>query len=247
MKYRLLSAAIVVLCVLPFAAAQSVIVTPKKVVYKRSARNVPDFKRTFEVRYPIFSGKLKPAALRRLKSGTDYWRTFETKLADNLKDDHWLSSFDYVLKYNKHNILDIWLTMEGVGAYPDGETKYLVFDTRTGNKVDFPDLFASDRMPNLLSKIRAVIKRHESAIKDQEVLETLESYLETEPEFHPKPDQIEYKDLDFTIGDKGVTFLYDYNYAHVVQALEPTGEFFLSYPELKPFIRPEGLLARFVR
>ena len=247
MKYRRLSAAIVVLCVPPFAAAQSVVVTPKKVVYKRSVRNVPDFKRTFEVRYPTFSGKLKPASLRGLKTGTDYWRIFDTTLPDNLKDDTWLSRFDYVVKYNKHNLLDIWLIMEGVGAYPDGTTKYLVFDTRTGNKVDFPDLFMANRMPELLGKIRAVMKRTESEIKDEEMREALEAERETNPEFHPRPDQIGFKQLDFTISEKGVTFLYDYGYPHVVQALEPSGEFFLSYAELKPFIRPDGLLARFVR
>ncbi|HJS52283.1 MAG TPA: hypothetical protein VJ781_10320 [Pyrinomonadaceae bacterium] len=245
MKYRLSSAVIVALCVLPFAAAQSVVVTPKKVVNKRSVRNVPDFKRTFEVRYPIFSGKLKPAARRGLKSGTDYWSIFDTKLADNLKDDTWLSSFDYVVKYNKHNLLDIWLVMEGVGAYPDGETKYLVFDTRTGTRISFPDLFAAERMPELLSTIRAVVKREESKIKEEEVREALESYREIESGL--RPDQIEFKHLDFTISDKGVTFLFDYNYPHVVQALEPSGEFFVSYADLKPFIRSDGLLARFVR
>ena len=247
MKNRLLSAAIVVLCVLPFAAAQSVVVTPRKVVYKRTARSVPEHKRTFEVRYPVFTGKQSLDVRRRLKSGTDYWSIFDTKLADNLKDDHWLSSFDYVVKYNKHSILDIWLVMEGVGAYPDGETKYLVFDTRTGNKIDFPDLFSAERMPDLLSKVRSVIKRTESEVKDAEVREALEAERETNPEFHPTPDKIEFKHLDFTISDKGVTFLYDYGFPHVAQALEPSGEFFISYAELKPFIRSDGLLARFVR
>jgi len=41
--------------------------------------------------------------------------------------------------------------------------------------------------------------------------------------------------------------MYGYNFAHVEQALEPSGEFFLSYQELKPFVRTDGLLARFVR
>lgn len=231
-------------------AAQSVTVRPKKVIYKRTAKSVPDWKRTFEVRYPIFSGKLTPAALRGLKARTDYWRIFDIKLADNLRDDHWLSSLDYVVKYNKHNILDLWLIMEGVGAYPDGLVKHFVFDTRTGNKVGIPDLFAAPRMPALLLKIREVMKRTEAeAFKEsEEVREMLEGYREDQTEFHLKPDQIDFKNLDgFTISDTGVTFLYDYSYPHVAQALEPSGEFFISYRELKPFIRRDGLLARFVR
>jgi hypothetical protein len=244
----LLVVAVFVFCT--SAAAQSIVVTPKRVVYKRTGRNVPDFKRTFEVRYPIFSGKLTPVARRGLRSGTDYWRIFDMKLADNLRDDHWLSNLDYEVKYNKYNILDIWLFVEGVAAYPDGSSKYLVFDIRTGRKLDYSDLFISSRMRDLLSKIRAVMKHSEAeALKDsEEMRETLAYYRNFTPEFHPTPDKIEFKNLDgFTISDTGVTFLYDYGYAHVAQALEPPGEFFLSYAELKPFIRPDGLLARFVR
>ncbi len=56
------------------------------------------------------------------------------------------------------------------------------------------------------------------------------------------------KNLDgFSISSEGVTFIYDYGYPHVIKAIEPYGEFLLKWQELKPFIRPDGLLARFVR
>ncbi len=64
-------------------SAQSVTVRARKVVYNRTAKNVPDFKRTFEVRYPVFSGTLKPAVLQKLRSGTDYWKIFEMKSRRN--------------------------------------------------------------------------------------------------------------------------------------------------------------------
>jgi hypothetical protein len=232
------------------ASAQSVTVRPRKVVYKRTAKSVPDFKRTFEVRYPVFSGKLKPAVLQKLRSGTDYWRVFKISLAENLKDDHWLSSMDYEVTYNKNNILDIALTIEGIGAYPDGSTKHLVFDLRTGNRLSYTDVFTSARLPELLSKMRAVMKQKEDAAarESEEVREALANYRTTEAEFYPPIERVELKDLGgFSIGDSGVTFFYDYKYAHVVQALEPFDEFFLSYHDLKPFIRTDGLLAQFVR
>ncbi len=232
------------------AIAQSITVRPRKVVYKRTSKSVPDWKRTFEARYPIFGGKLTPATLRRLRSGTDYWSNFDIKLADNLRDDHWLSSLDYDVKYNKHNILDIWLIMEGVGAYPDGSIRHLVFDARTGKMLGIPDLFAASQMPDLLAKIRSVMRRHEDAsVKEsKEVRETLAYYRESSPEFHLTPEKIEFKNLSgFTVSDTGITFIYDYAFAHAVEALEPPGEFYLSYIELKPFIRTDGLLARFVR
>ncbi len=239
---------LVVLLTAAFVGAQSVTVRPRKVVYNRTAKSVPDFKRTFEVRYPMFSGKLRPAVLQRLKAGTDYWKIFKLSLAENLKDDHWLSSFDYDVTYNKRNILDIALTIEGIGAYPDGSTKHLVFDLRTGKTLSYADLFL--RLPDLLAKIRAVMKQKEDdAVKESdEVRETLANYRETAAEFHPPIEKIQLKDLDgFSIGEDGVRFFYDYNYAHVVQALEPFDEVLLPYGELKPFIRTDGLLAQFVR
>lgn len=248
MSRRRIFVSIIFIAFASVGAAQTVIVTPKRVVYKRTGRDVPKWKRTFELRYPVFSGGLTAKARRNLKEGTDYWRLFDQTLAENLKDDHWLSSFDYIVKYNKHNILDIELVMEGVGAYPDGETKYLVFDTRTGRRLNFPDLFESARLPDLLLKIRAVMKRKEAAETSGEIREMLASNRENEPDFYPTPDKIDLDDLDgFSINDRGVTFIYDYGYAHVAQALEPSGNFFISYPQLRSVIRRDGLLARFIR
>jgi len=250
MRRLTLGAVIILLVSGSFAAGQSVVVKSKKVVYKRTGKSVPEFQRTFEVDYPIFSGKLTPAALRSIRRQTDYWRVFDMKLADNLRREHWLSNFDYVVRYNKHNILDILLIAEGVAAYPDSAIRYFVFDTRTGRKLTVTDLFAGAKMPQLLMKLREVMKLHEAeAIRETaETRETLEYYREAYPDLHPTPDRFTFKDLDgFSISDSGVTFIYDYDFAHVVQALQPTGEFFLSYAELKPFIRMDGLLARFVR
>lgn len=233
-----------------FAAGQSVVVKSKKVVYKRTGKSVPDHQRTFEIDYPVFSGKLTPAALRSLRTQTDYWRVFNMTLAGNLRREHWLSNFNYVVRYNKHNILDILLIAEGVAAYPDSAIRYFVFDTRTGRKLSIADLFAAAKMPQLLEKIREVMRRNEAeAFKENaETRETLEYYREAYPKLHPKPDEFAFKDLDgFSISDTGVTFIYDYDFAHVVEALEPSNEFALSYAELKPFIRMDGLLARFVR
>jgi hypothetical protein len=250
MRSRCLCVALILASFGTAAIAQSVIVKPRRVIYRRTGTAVPDFKRTFAVRYPEFSGMLTGSSLINLRSGTNYWRIFDTTLAENLKDDHWLSSFDYTVNYNKYNILDISLFMEGVGAYPDGVTKFLVFDIRTGRKLDYSDLFTRANLPDLLSKIRSVMKRtEEAALKaSDEMRGVLADYRENSPEFHPSPDKIEFKDLQgFGINDSGVTFQYDYGYPHVAEALEPSGEFFISYRELKPFIRTDGLLARFIR
>lgn len=227
--------------------AQSIAVTSRKVVYKRTGRDVPKHKRTFEVRHLVFKGRSLVVS-RRLKAGTDYWKVFDMNLAENLRDDHWLSSFDFVVKYNKHNILDVWLVMEGVGAYPDGSIAYRVFDLRTGMRLDYRDLFLASRFDGLTKAIRETIKRSEASEASDDVRQMLSDRRENEPEFNPKPDEIDLDDLaGFSISDRGVTFIYDYGYPHVAEALEPSNELFLSYAELKEFIRPDGLLARFIR
>ena len=56
------------------------------------------------------------------------------------------------------------------------------------------------------------------------------------------------KDLDdFSVGPKGITFLYDAGFPHVIRALEPAGRYFFSYSALKPFIKRDGPLGQFVQ
>src|SRR4030095_76419 len=142
MRIRYLSVLILLIATVAIGAVgQAVTVKSRKVVYKRTAKNIPDWKRTFEVEYPVFSGKLTPAALKSIRSGTDYWRVFNMSLAANLKTEDWLSSAGYDVKYNDHNLLDILLFIEGEGAYPDGSSKDLVFDLRTGKKLTYADVF----------------------------------------------------------------------------------------------------------
>ena len=51
---------------------------------------------------------------------------------------------------------------------------------------------------------------------------------------------------DFSVGTKGLTFLYDAGYPHAIQAFEPNGRYFFSYSQLKPYIKRDGLLGQFV-
>ena len=48
----------------------------------------------------------------------------------------------------------------------------------------------------------------------------------------------------FRLDEKGVTFVYDFGFPHVSEALEPSGEYFLSWEELRPYVEPGGPLSR---
>jgi hypothetical protein len=60
--------------------------------------------------------------------------------------------------------------------------------------------------------------------------------------------KFERKDLDeFSVGPRGITFLYDAGFPHVIKALEPEGHYFFSYSDLKPYIKGDGPLGQFVK
>lgn len=233
--------------------AQSVNITAKKVIYKR-AGDVADHKREFEVTYPVIGSRIGSHVRRKILSNVDYWKVFDRSgndfsLKSEIEDGGWITNLYFDVKYNANNILDIWLMMDGVGAYPDTATKHIVIDLQTGKKLNIPDLFKRNKLISLRNAIRRKMKESEARLEASE-MEGLKFQRENGNynDFHPSPEKLELKDLDgFSISNKGVTFLYDYGYPHVSQAMEPSGEFFMSFKQLKPFIRNEGLLARFIR
>ena len=52
---------------------------------------------------------------------------------------------------------------------------------------------------------------------------------------------------DFSVGAKGITFLYDAGLPHVIKAFEPEGRYFFSYSELTPYLNRTGPLGQFIR
>ena len=50
---------------------------------------------------------------------------------------------------------------------------------------------------------------------------------------------------EFSVNDKGLTFLYDAGFPHVIQALQPDGRYFFSSAELRPYIKRNGPLGIF--
>lgn len=251
MKIKFLLFLLLLTAFSPNAFTQSVTVKPKKVVYTRKGKDVPKEKRTFDITYPIISGAISTAAKKKLENTISYWRVFKTTLQENLGEYHWLSELSYKLNYNKNGILDIALTQEGVGAYPDEQTVDLVIDLKTGAPVEFNDVFKAATAENLASLIDKKL-----AVEKAKIIQEIDRNNFGDATAEEKAaDKEQVNDLKFTvenlkefsIGDKGATFIYDAGFPHVIQALEPEGRYFFNWAQLKPFIRRNGLLARFVR
>jgi hypothetical protein len=62
------------------------------------------------------------------------------------------------VKYNRNGLLAIWLTSEGIGAYPDSMTKYLILNIGTGDVLSIENLFETLKLAQLRNLIRRKMK-----------------------------------------------------------------------------------------
>jgi hypothetical protein len=222
-------------------SAQSVIVAPKKIVYKRP-KPLMDFKKSFSVVRPKVRG-INPVIAKKIETTISYEKIFDFNLKDEIGEIQWLEEASYTVDYNKNDILGVTLSMMGTGAYPSEASQPVVVNLETGERVLAKDVFV--KLSDLATKGKqtqaAEIKRSIVEIKKENPDEENPALLFETADFTVA-------NLDrFSVSDKGITFWYDYGFPHVIQALQPEGRFFFSWTELKAFIKPDGLLARFNR
>jgi hypothetical protein len=221
----------------------SVVIEKRRVVLVRSgkfARDFPDRKRAI-LKYPVIKGPRNSEVLRKVRALLELKNIFDTSLQE-YREDTWLSEFDYEVNYNRNYILDITFTQSGVGAYPDTHTRHFAINLRSGEQIKAADAFNASSLDTLAAMVDKKLQA--------EIQQLIKSNPETndyDPELFSKL-KFKTSDLDdFSINDKGVTFLYDAGFPHVIQAAEPDGRYFFSYAQLKPYIRRDGPLGMFVK
>jgi hypothetical protein len=221
--------------------SQQVAVTGRKQIYTRP-KPITGFKKTFSIRRPIAKAAT-PALSRKITAEIDPVKVLDIRLQEELNESQWLSESDFEVVFNDSGMLTVMLWMEGSAAYSDGVTKYAVVDVEKGKRVTPADVFAD------FDGLIALVKKKQ----DAEVAEAIKT-IKANPDFADgDPKQLfEYTDFkaedlnNFAADMAGVAFFYDYGFPNVLKALEPEGELRLSWAEIKPFIRKDGLLARFV-
>jgi hypothetical protein len=231
------------------SAAEHAIIQRRRVVLIRSAELAKDFphKKRAVVTYPVISG-LSPAILRRVRSLLDFKNIFDYSLKE-YREDTWLAEFGYAVNHNADHLLDITFTQDGSGAYPDNQTKHFLINLRNGKVVKATDAFQSAKFAELAAavdkKLQAELKKIDEENETPNA-ETPEDKAMRREAYEALKFEVQNLD-EFSVGRKGVTFLYDAGFPHVIRALEPDGRYFFSYSELKPFIKPDGPLGQFVR
>ncbi len=223
-------------------AAQKVTVTKKKVTYTRKSPN-SEYKKTFTVEYPKVKAAT-PAISKKIEAALSYEKAFGFTIAEEMGDLQWLEAATYDAVFNYGKVLSVNLNIEGTAAYPSGSTKSVVIDTSTGVKQTAAMVFTDQK--GLLRMIAKDQKKEiEQAIKD----------LRNDPETND-PDPAELfegktftaKDLEaFSVDGKGVTFHYGYGFPHIMLAAEPSGYYFYRWDQIKPYIKPAGLLDTLAR
>ena len=164
-------------------------------------------------------------------------------LDENLNDYFWLDSLDYKVNFLGKGLLDITLMMEGSGAYPDGQSKTLVIDLVSGDRLFLPSEFAN--LGGLLRKIDAKRQTEIAAAKKEAQQEGVgsehfDSWL--------KRTKWSASTLEeFSISADGLTFLYDYGFPRVARALEPEGRFSFTWAEIDPYLKSDSKLKRLSR
>lgn len=242
MKQKFLFCLFLVIAFSPAAFAQSIIIKPKKVTYTRP-KPIDEYKKSFVVIYP----KVKASTLalsKKIENAISYEKAANISIKDEMGENQWLEIASYKVDYNKNGILEITLSAEGMAAYPSSFDATVVVDLRTGNRDRAVDVFTN--LAALAAKGRkaqqAEIKKANADYKkNPETADYDASMYFDEAKFA-------IKELDdFAFSDKGVTFIYDYGFAHVVEALQPEGRYFFTWAEMKPFIKSGGLFGKFVR
>lgn len=232
--------ALAAFCSLGFG--QSVIVTGKKVTYKRP-KPLTDEKTTFWINHPKVKAAT-PALSKRIEDAISFEKVIPLNIKEEVNEIQWLEEADYSVGYNKNGILTVTLSIYGVGAYPSSSTKTVVVDSRSGLRVKPAHIFVN------LKGLAAMVNKAQKA----EIRKAIEE-IKKDPDYQePNPESLftnarfTVEELnEFSIGSKGMSFIYDYGFPHVIQALQPGGNYFFNWNQLEPYIKRGGLLARFVR
>jgi hypothetical protein len=229
------------------AAQDRIMVQSRRVVVVRTGKEVRDFpeRKKAIVRYPIFRGLSDQAVLLRIQNSLTMKNVFDHTLEEFRRNSGFIA-FDYKLNYNKNYLLDITFTEDFEGAYPSVGTKHFLINLKNGKVVKAADAFNPDSLNALAGLVDKKLKAEVTELNkvnedDKSSGAEGKSWVRDEL----KKLQIGVKQLnEFLISDKGVTFLFDAGFPHAIQSLQPAGEYFFSYAELRPYIR-NGPLAVF--
>lgn len=145
---------------------------------------------------------------------------------------------DYTVHHNGDGLLSISIGHETMGAYPDGYSTEFLFDLGTGAQLTVTQLFRADALDGLASALDAKLQPMIAAARATEG-----DCGDLEPDMFDRHfTAAELSDL-FVV-DGAVSFVFPFDFPHVVQACEPDGTVSMTIGELAPFLAADSPLHR---
>lgn len=221
------------------AAGQSFEIKGELVTYTRPDPLV-EFKKTFTVNYPRVKAST-PALSSKIESLLSYEKAFDFTIEEEKTEQQWLEEADFDVPYMKNGLLSITLHITGSAAYPDHVVKRLNIDTVGGVRLFPKDVFRN------LAGLAARVKQMQAAeiVKAKRAMRKDPEAQDLDPNETFARANFRTTELNaFQVTEKGVTFYYDFGFPHVMKALEPDGEYHLSWKGIRPFVKPGSPLAK---
>lgn len=223
------------------ASGQGILITPHRVVYKRS-KPLSEDKARIVVDYPRVQGASRIIS-RRIERSISLERVLDLDLKREMSGDQWLESAGFVVNYNKNGILSITLSMSGTVQFYSTMERSVVVDLKSGKQVPAGSVFDD------LDGVRKMVSAHQQAEIEQALLDIpkIEGYADFDGARWFRDSRITLINLrEFSVSEEGVTFKYDYGFPRIMLEVQPPGVFLITWSELQPFIRRRGLLGKFV-
>src|SRR5215471_10384963 len=205
-----------------------VVIRQKTIILRRGEKG-RDYKEAI-IKIPDVTGISEPDVLRKVRSILGLKNVFGDSLEEirsEFEESFWLTEITYKVNYNANFILDITFFQSGVGAYPDTVIEHRIINLKTGDLLKAADVFKPSSLNTLAKLVEEAMRADlRSGIKkygdDEFAAERLKDEL--------RDAEFKTENLDnFSISDRGVTFLYDFGFPHVIKAVQPAGRYFFSY------------------
>jgi hypothetical protein len=208
--------------------------------YGKKGAAFPDGKQAI-ILYPVASGLADAVLMKKVQGAISLKQVLGQSLAEMQKDyldNNWLTEVSYRVNYNQDNILDLTYLVSGSAAYPSRFEKHVSVGLKTGKVLRARDLFKVEGFGAIAQTIEPMMQ--------QEILQKIAEFGKEDPDInrdlftkhHFQAKNVE----DFTIGKTGVTFLYNFDFPHVIKAAEPSGAYLMPYSKLARYIRQDGAL-----
>ena len=223
------------------AFGQDVLITPRRVIYKR-AKPLSEEKARIIIDYPKIKAA-SPSLSRKIERAISFARIFNLSVKREMSGDQWLESAGFFVNYNKKGVLSLTLSISGSGHFSSTMERSVVVDLKTGKQASASSVF------NNLDGVRDLVYARQQAEIEQAQIDIpkREGYADFDGGRWFGDSTITLMNLqEFSVSDEGVTFKYDYGFPRIMKDIQPPGVFLIPGRELKPFIRRGALVGKFV-